>query len=80
MLLGLAIAGAYAVGAPALPALFTTDAELTAAIEDLVPIAVAMLPVNSAVYVLDGCLVGASDFKYLAGPLLTILAESRFKV
>ena len=31
------------------------------------PIAVAMLPVNSAVYVLDGCLVGASDFKYLAG-------------
>ena len=68
MLLGLAIAGLYAVGAPALPALFTTDAELTAAIEDLVPLAVAMLPVNSAVYVLDGCLVGASDFKYLAGP------------
>ena len=31
------------------------------------PVAVAMLPVNAAVYVLDGCLVGASDFKYLAG-------------
>ena len=33
MLLGLAIAGIYAVGAPALPSLFTTDAELTAEIE-----------------------------------------------
>jgi hypothetical protein len=45
--------------------------QVTEAIEDLVPVAVAMLPVNAAVYVLDGCLVGASDFKYLAGaPLL----------
>ena len=45
--------------------------QVTAAIEDLVPVAIAMLPVNAAVYVLDGCLVGASDFKYLAGaPLL----------
>ena len=68
MLLGLAIAGVYAVVAPSLPALFTADAEVAAAIEGLVPLAVAMVPVNAAVYVLDGCLVGASDFKYLAGP------------
>lgn len=32
----------------------------------LLPLAVAMLPVNSLVYVLDGVLVGASDFKFLA--------------
>ena len=42
-------------------------AEVDAAIFALVPLAVAMLPVNSLVYVLDGCLVGAGDFKYLAG-------------
>lgn len=65
--LGLALVLLYAVGAPFIPAIFTADAEVDAAIFGLLPLAVAMLPVNSLVYVLDGCLVGAGDFKYLAG-------------
>jgi len=33
----------------------------------VLPIAVAMLPVNAAVYVFDGIITGASDFKFMAG-------------
>jgi len=57
----------YSLGAPFIPAIFTEDTEVDAAIFSLLPLAVAMLPINSLVYVLDGCLVGASDFRYLAG-------------
>ena len=33
----------------------------------ILPLAVGMLPVNAAVYVFDGILVGASDFRFMAG-------------
>lgn len=33
----------------------------------VLPIAVAMLPINAAVYVFDGVITGASDFKFMAG-------------
>ena len=40
----------------------------------LLPLAVGMLPLNALVYVLDGVLVGASDFTYLAGgPQFSVL-------
>ena len=65
--LGLVLVLLYALGAPYIPEIFTKDTEVDAAIFGLLPLAVAMLPINSLVYVLDGCLVGASDFRYLAG-------------
>ncbi len=40
---------------------------MAAAAAAVLPLAIAMLPVNAAVYVLDGVFVGASDFKFLAG-------------
>lgn len=33
----------------------------------ILPLAVGMLPINAMVYVFDGILVGASDFKFMAG-------------
>lgn len=36
----------------------------------VLPIAVAMLPINAAVYVFDGIITGASDFKFMAGEAL----------
>lgn len=42
-------------------------AEVMAAVREVLPIAVAMLPINAAVYVFDGVITGASDFKFMAG-------------
>jgi Na+-driven multidrug efflux pump len=65
--LGLAIAALYACASPVLPGVFSSDADVTALTSSLLPLAVAMVPLNALMYVLDGILVGASDFKYLAG-------------
>ena len=40
---------------------------MEAAVREVLPIAVAMLPVNAAVYVFDGIITGASDFRFMAG-------------
>lgn len=42
-------------------------AEVGAAVRAVLPIAVAMLPINAAVYVFDGVITGAADFKFMAG-------------
>ncbi len=42
-------------------------ADVEAAVRQVLPIAVAMLPINAAVYVFDGIITGASDFKFMAG-------------
>ena len=34
---------------------------------EILPIAVAMLPINAAVYVFDGIVTGAADFRFMAG-------------
>lgn len=67
--LGLAIAALYACASPVLPGVFSSDADVTALTSSLLPLAVAMVPLNALMYVLDGILVGASDFKYLAGAM-----------
>ena len=54
-------------GEPLIPGVFSSDPDVTAAVREVLPLAVAMLPVNAAVYVFDGVLVGASDFRFLAG-------------
>jgi putative MATE family efflux protein len=63
---GILLAGVFTVTSPVLPKLFTDDAQVTESIGMILPIAVAMLPVNGAVYVLDGILVGSRDFKWMA--------------
>jgi Na+-driven multidrug efflux pump len=65
--LGLGIAAAYTAAMPWLPLAFTDDADVAAAVWALLPLVICMLPLNALVYVLDGVLLGASDFKFLAG-------------
>ena len=63
---GIVLAGIFVISYPVLPKLFTDDAQVTESINSILPIALAMLPVNGAVYVLDGILVGSRDFKWMA--------------
>lgn len=53
-----------------LPNLFTDDKAVEDEALSILPLACAMLPINAAVYVLDGVLVGASDFRFLAVGML----------
>lgn len=69
--LGLLVAGVFWVGSPILPQLVGGNADIDAAVHSILPLAIGMVPINAAVYVLDGILVGASDFKFLAGKLLS---------
>ena len=81
-LLQLGVGGGLVLGAlfwaaePTIPFIFTQDAAVAASVTSILPIAVAMLPINAAVYVLDGVLVGASDFKWMAGAMVVAAAAA----
>jgi putative MATE family efflux protein len=66
---GTALALFFTLTEPWIPALFTDDAEVTAGALRVLPLAIGMLPVNAAVYVLDGVFVGAADFGYMAAAM-----------
>ncbi len=63
---GIFLAGGFTILTPWIPLLFTEDVHVQDSVLEILPIAVAMLPVNGAVYVLDGILVGSRDFKWMA--------------
>lgn len=66
---GAVLAAALLAGGRPLRALFTADPAVDAALAALLPLAVGVLPLNAAVYVLDGVLLGARDFGFLAGAM-----------
>mmetsp|Transcript_1784 Transcript_1784/g.6392 ORF Transcript_1784/g.6392 Transcript_1784/m.6392 type:complete len:505 (-) Transcript_1784:520-2034(-) len=74
--LGVTLGAAYAVGAPALMQIFTDDPEVLASSAQIMPLVVAMQPLNAIVYVMDGILVGAGDFSYIASAMLVASAGS----
>ncbi|KAL4419186.1 hypothetical protein ABPG77_007776 [Micractinium sp. CCAP 211/92] len=67
---GAALAAAFWLAEPVIPSIFSNDADVEAAVRQVLPIAVAMLPINAAVYVFDGIITGASDFKFMAGAMV----------
>ncbi|KAL4425326.1 hypothetical protein ABPG75_009342 [Micractinium tetrahymenae] len=67
---GAALAAAFWLAEPIIPGIFSSDADVEAAVRQVLPIAVAMLPINAAVYVFDGVITGASDFKFMAGAMV----------
>lgn len=73
---GALLAAGFWAAEPYIPGIFTQDAGVTSAAEAILPLAVAMLPINSAVYVFDGILVGASDFKWMAGAMVIAAATA----
>eukprot|EP00890_Picochlorum_soloecismus_P002412 jgi/Picsp_1/3171/NSC_06011-R1_dna-damage-inducible protein f len=72
---GVVLAVTFGIASPWIPKIFTEDADVEQAILSILPIAIAMLPVNAGVYVLDGILVGSRDFKWMA-KAMTVAAGS----
>lgn len=72
---GVVLAAAFTLTSPWIPSLFTEDPDVKQTILEILPIALAMLPVNGAVYVLDGILVGSRDFTWMA-KAMTLAAGS----
>ncbi|GAX78362.1 hypothetical protein CEUSTIGMA_g5804.t1 [Chlamydomonas eustigma] len=64
--LGVTLAAAFSLASPFWPHLFSQDTEVLSAVSVLLPLAVWMLPINAVAYVLDGALVGAEDFGFMA--------------
>ena len=55
---------------PVLPGFFADDAATVAAVLGVFPFVAAMQPLNALVFVGDGILMGAEDFRYLAQAML----------
>ncbi len=64
--LGVGLVVLLGATSPWWPGLFTNDAEVLGHIQSLIPLAIMPLPINALVYTLDGVLVGASDFGWVA--------------
>ena len=73
---GCVLAIALLAGGRPLRSFFTADPAVDAALEALLPLAVGVLPLNAAVYVLDGVLLGARDFGFLAAAMAGAAAVS----
>ena len=63
---GVAAGAAVAVLRPVLPGLFTDDPAVREALLAILWFVAAQQPLNAAVFVLDGVLIGAGDLRYLA--------------
>jgi len=73
---GTALAAFFYIAEPVIPRIFSNDAEVQAMVVSILPLAVGMLPLNAAVYVLDGIMVGASDFRWMAGAMVVAAATA----
>lgn len=69
VILGVALAAGYRL----IPALFTSDSDVTGATAGALLVAAAIQPVSGIVFVLDGVLIGAGDGVYLAWAGLAVL-------
>ena len=66
---GLLAAGLLVTADPLETLLSGGDVNVAAAVAHLIPVMAAILPLNAAVYTLDGILLGAGDFAFLAGAM-----------
>lgn len=71
---GLGLSAVFLAFSPWLPHLFTDDPAAIAAVRGLLPFVIAMQPLNALVFVWDGILIGAEDFRYLAGQMVVSAA------
>lgn len=62
---GFVVGGAYLALAGVLPGVFTTDPEVLAAVGAVWGLVALIQPIGGVVYVLDGILMGAGDFRFL---------------
>lgn len=64
--MGVVMALFFSAISPYFPYLFTSDPAVVAQVHSIMPLATIVLPINSLAYVLDGVLIGAEDFSFLA--------------
>lgn len=69
-LIGVAGAAVVVAASPVVGRIFTDDRAVLDELGVVLLVVAAMQPVNAAVFVLDGVLIGASDFRYLALAML----------
>jgi putative MATE family efflux protein len=62
---GFLVGAAYLLAADVLPAVFTTDADVLAAVSAVWGLVALLQPIGGVVFVLDGILMGAADFRFL---------------
>jgi MATE family multidrug resistance protein len=70
LLAGLGLAVIFVALAPVLPRAFTDETSVVAAVGTIYPFIVAMQPINALVFVWDGVLLGAEDFRFVAFQML----------
>jgi MATE family multidrug resistance protein len=63
---GVILAGLFALLAPVLPRLFTSEPEVLEAVDSIFPFIVAMQPLNALVFVWDGIFLGLEEFRFVA--------------
>lgn len=73
---GCIMAAALFIVEPQCIGLFTHDETVRGYVESIYPLAVGALPLNALVYVLDGVLVGARDFSWMAGAMVVAAVAS----
>ncbi|HSJ45572.1 MAG TPA: MATE family efflux transporter [Euzebyales bacterium] len=62
---GFLVGAVYLLAADVLPAVFTTDADVLAAARAVWGLVALLQPIGGVVFVLDGILMGAADFRFL---------------
>lgn len=67
---GTALAGVLWLLSPLLPLLFTDEPEVIWAVTEIMPFIIWMQPLNALVFVWDGILIGAEDFRFLAAQMV----------
>lgn len=73
---GVALALLFLALRDLLPLLFTTEPEAVAATREVLPFVIAMQPLNALVFVWDGILLGAEDFRFLAAQMAVSAAAA----
>ena len=72
--MGVVLAGLFLAGRPWLPRIFTDSPVVLERVDALLPFVIWMQPLNALVFVWDGVLMGAEDFRFLASQMLVSAA------
>ena len=71
---GMLLAAAFWLMRQHLPGWFTTDPAVAALVITLMPIIALSQPLNGLIFVLDGIMIGATDFTYMAKAMVFVAA------
>ncbi|MDE0375967.1 MAG: MATE family efflux transporter [bacterium] len=71
---GMLLAAAFWLMRQHLPGWFTTDPAVAALVITLIPIIALSQPLNGLIFVLDGIMIGATDFTYMAKAMVFVAA------